>query len=197
MTILPSFPVKSKHSFIVIIALLCQAALFAQSGIRPSASPFVGSFNPASAAEGTTITITGAHFTGTSSVILGGAPAASFTVVSDSVVLAVVGSGANGNITLTTPNGADSLIGFVFIPAPAREMAVYPNPAKGYITVKHPGATSPATLSLLDGSGNVIKLITEGLNTPDTRINISGLRPGVYNVNWNNGSKTTAYAVLL
>ena len=196
MTLLPSFTVKSKHSFFVFIALLLQASLFAQPIDYSSSSlPFVGSFNPASAAEGTTITITGAHFTGTSSVILGGAPAASFTVVSDSVVLAVVGKGANGNITLTTPKGTDSLIGFEFIPA--REMAVYPNPAKGYITVKHPGAASPATLSLLDNSGNVIKLITEGLNTPDTRIDITGLRPGVYNVNWNNGSKTTAYAVSL
>ena len=197
MTLHSSFAVKSKHLFIVIIALLCQATLFAQSGIQSPASPFVGSFYPASAAEGTTITITGAHFTGTSSVILGGAPAASFTVVSDSVVLAVVGSGANGNITVTTPNGTDFLMGFIYTPAPAREMAVVPNTAKGYITVKHPGATSPASLSLLDGSGNVIKLITQGLNTPDTRIDISGLRPGVYNVNWNNGSKTTAYAVSL
>ena len=196
MTLLPSFKVKSKYFFIAFIAFLAKAPLFAQAiDYSTSSLPFVGSFNPASAAEGATITITGAHFAGTSSVILGGAPAASFKVVSDSVVLAVVGKGANGNITLTTPNGADSLIGFVFIPA--REMAVYPNTAKGYITVKHPGAASQASLSLLDNSGNVIKLITEGLNTPDTRIDITGLCPGVYNVNWNNGSKTTAYAVSL
>ncbi len=75
-------------------------------------SPVITSFTPSNGGIGTTITINGSLFTGTTAVSFGGFPAASFTVVSDAVITAVVGAIASGNVTVTTPGGIASLGGF-------------------------------------------------------------------------------------
>lgn len=80
--------------------------------------PIINSFTPIQAAQGTTITITGNNFTGTTAVSFGGVPAASFTVVSATSITAVLGNGASGNITVTNAFGTSSKPGFTFIPAP-------------------------------------------------------------------------------
>jgi len=80
----------------------------------PLVSPVITSFLPASAYTGVTVTIKGTAFTGATAVYFGGSPATSFNVVSDSVITAVVGNGATGNITVTTPSGPASKAGFVF-----------------------------------------------------------------------------------
>ena len=51
------------------------------------------------------VSITGTGFTNATAVNIGGTPAASFTVNSDSSISAVVGSGATGSLTVTTPGG--------------------------------------------------------------------------------------------
>ena len=53
-------------------------------------APTITSFTPDGGPAGTTLTITGTGFTGTSSVTIGGTAAASFTVVSDSTIAATV-----------------------------------------------------------------------------------------------------------
>ncbi|HSC37684.1 MAG TPA: FG-GAP-like repeat-containing protein, partial [Chitinophagaceae bacterium] len=78
--------------------------------------PTVSSFTPVSAGTGTTVTIRGTHFAGATAVGFGGVSAASYTVVSDTVVTAVVGAGATGFVRVTTSAGTDSLAGFTFIP---------------------------------------------------------------------------------
>lgn len=77
--------------------------------------PSIQSFSPASAISGTTITIHGENFVGTTNVSFGDTVATSFTVVSDSVITAVVGNGMSGNISITTSNGIASLPGFTFV----------------------------------------------------------------------------------
>ena len=79
-----------------------------------SCSPVINSFFPTNAAIGDTLTISGVNFTGTSSVSLGGTPAASFTVVNDTLILAIVGNGTTGDLLITTPNGIISAPGFVY-----------------------------------------------------------------------------------
>ncbi|MBF0494959.1 MAG: DUF1566 domain-containing protein [Deltaproteobacteria bacterium] len=72
-----------------------------QSGLVPS----IISFTPASGAVGTSVTITGANFTGATVVSFGGTAAQSFTVDSATQITAVVGTGATGIISVTTPGG--------------------------------------------------------------------------------------------
>jgi len=46
---------------------------------------------------------------------LGGIPVTSFTVVSSTSIVAIVGTGATGAVSLTTPGGSTSLAGFTFL----------------------------------------------------------------------------------
>ncbi len=67
-------------------------------------APTISSFNPASGAAGTSVTITGTNFTGATSVKFNSTAAASFTVNSATQITATVGNGTTtGQITVTTP----------------------------------------------------------------------------------------------
>jgi len=76
--------------------------------------PIISSFTPVAGNTGTVITIRGINFTGTTSVSFGGTPAASFAVISPTVITAVVGSGTTGMVEITTSTGIVSLDGFTF-----------------------------------------------------------------------------------
>src|SRR4029077_12722703 len=77
--------------------------------------PSLISFNPPSARQGDTVTIKGIYLTGTTAVYFGNIPATNFTVISDSIIYAKVGTGASGYVKVVTPLGKDSLSGFVFV----------------------------------------------------------------------------------
>jgi hypothetical protein len=76
--------------------------------------PSITSFSPTLASTNDTIVIKGNGLTTVSSVSFGGTPALSFSVVSDSLIKAVVGSGASGNVIITSPARVDSLPGFIY-----------------------------------------------------------------------------------
>lgn len=68
--------------------------------------PSVSSFTPAQGPAGTSVTLTGSHFTDATTVTFNGSPA-SFTVVSDTSITATVPSGATyGPITVGNQNGS-------------------------------------------------------------------------------------------
>ena len=81
-------------------------------------NPKINSFSPVSAGKGATITIKGGNFYGVTSVSFGSDTAFSFTIVNDSTIQAVVGSGSSGDISITNPGGISTISGFTFIPAP-------------------------------------------------------------------------------
>lgn len=81
----------------------------------PPPSPTITSFTPTSASTGSVITITGTHLTATTAITLGGTTVSSFTVVDANTIIAVVGYGSTGAISLVTPIGTDNLAGFIFI----------------------------------------------------------------------------------
>ena len=81
-------------------------------------APTLSSFIPTTAGAGTTVTITGTNFTGTSAVSFGGVAAAAFTVVNPSTITATIGAGATGSINVTTANGTASVAGFTFVSTP-------------------------------------------------------------------------------
>jgi hypothetical protein len=78
-------------------------------------APHISSFHPTSAGQGDTVTITGTHLDSLYAVSFGGVSAQSFTVFSDSLVWAIVGTGASGKVKVFTPHGIDSLNGFTYI----------------------------------------------------------------------------------
>lgn len=81
-------------------------------------APVISSFTPTSGANGATITLTGTNFTGATAVSFGGTAAASFTVVSATQIDAVVAAGASGTVSVTTPGGTGTRVGFTFIAPP-------------------------------------------------------------------------------
>lgn len=83
-----------------------------------TASPQLLSFTPATAMAGTTVTISGVYLSGVNAVSFGGVPAASFSVVNDNTVTAVVGAGASGTVTVKTSTDSALANGFVFTSPP-------------------------------------------------------------------------------
>ncbi len=75
----------------------------------------IASFYPTSGSSGATVTIKGVKFTGTTAIYFGGTAAASFKVVSDTIITAIVASGASGNVSLTSPGGTETLSGFTYL----------------------------------------------------------------------------------
>ena len=78
------------------------------------ALPTISSFTPAFGNNGTSVTITGTNFSGATAVKFGGVAAASFNVVSSTSIAAIVGNGASGSVSVTTPVATASLQGFIF-----------------------------------------------------------------------------------
>ena len=85
--------------------------------LRPC-PPVVSSFTPATAVTGSSVTIRGNGFTNATGVGFGGTAATSFTVVNDSTITAVVGSGASGSVSVSNNGGKGSLAGFIYLPPP-------------------------------------------------------------------------------
>jgi hypothetical protein len=88
--------------------------------------PSITSFSPSTAYTDSVVTITGFNFTGATSVLFGGTPAASFTVASPTEIQAVVGSGSSGAVTVVTPGPGDTALmnWFNFSPPPPPSFAV-------------------------------------------------------------------------
>src|SRR5579859_3027574 len=84
----------------------------------------IHSFNPTSGAAGTTVQIHGSFFTGTTQVSFGGVNARSYTVVSDTLITAVVGNGASGWVLVSSPHGESNYPGFVFLDSTSDTTAV-------------------------------------------------------------------------
>ena len=85
----------------LVVVVVASATAFA-AGMKPA----VKHFTPMSAAEGATVTITGADLTGATSVKFGGVATMHFTVKSATTITAVVPKGAKkGTISVTTAAG--------------------------------------------------------------------------------------------
>jgi hypothetical protein len=79
-----------------------------------TAAPVITSFTPTSGRQGTIVTILGKRLTNASAVRFGGV-LADTVLLRDTVIIAIVGTGATGNVTVTTPLGTASKPGFTFI----------------------------------------------------------------------------------
>src|SRR5207247_5190740 len=84
------------------------------SGFVYIGPPTITSFTPTTSGTGATVIIKGTNFTGATSVSFGGVAARSFNVNSDSIITAIVGTGASGVVMVTTPLGAGTRNGFIY-----------------------------------------------------------------------------------
>ncbi|MFN5426785.1 MAG: IPT/TIG domain-containing protein, partial [Bacteroidota bacterium] len=98
-----------------VISVGCEATL---NGFSYIPAPIITSFSPTAAGTGALITITGSYFDNTFVITLGGTQVTSFTIISSTTIVAIVGSGSTGAVSLTTPGGTASLAGFTYIPPP-------------------------------------------------------------------------------
>ena len=83
--------------------------------ITTSQMPKVFSFTPIEGKTGDTITIKGINFSTAQSVSFGGKSAASFEIINDSVIEAVIGFGGSGTVSITNHKGTKFLEGFIYI----------------------------------------------------------------------------------
>ena len=79
--------------------------------------PVISQVSPLTGGSGSTIYITGSNLSG-ATVTIGGVPATAVSSYSSSQIGVTVGSGASGNIVLTTTSGTTTYPGFVWVPAP-------------------------------------------------------------------------------
>ena len=78
-------------------------------------TPYITSFSPTIAGTGDTITIKGIHLKYISRVNFGGVDATSFSILGDSIVKAVVGNGATGDVWMENIfNNTSSNSGFIY-----------------------------------------------------------------------------------
>lgn len=96
-----------------------KSTLLIKEAVAITVAPSLVSFSPTSALAGATITLKGTNFTDASAVSIGGANASSFTVVSDSVITAVVSaSSISGDVVVTNSIGSSTVSGFTMLVAP-------------------------------------------------------------------------------
>jgi type IX secretion system substrate protein/HYDIN/CFA65/VesB family protein len=136
--------------------------------VQKSLIPIITKFSPTTGESGTDVTITGKNFTGADTVSFGGGLASSFTVSSDSVILATVGTGGSGSVAVKTVNGTATLAGFTFI---------FSLPAENFTI-----STTSATCSgVADGTINIIA--HQKLNYTATVTGSSPINPTQFTTN--------------
>lgn len=170
--------------------------------------PTIVGFAPKKAAKGNTITITGANFTNASIISLGGTAVASYTVVSSTIINAIVGEGSSGDVSVTTPAGTVNMTGFTFIepepqtpvvndPIPT-ELIIYPNPAQSrtLFWVKHPVFPNDTWIRVVDMLGHVVVTVKVPAGAYMTPVTTPMLKSGYYKVGMH-GAMLNKYKTLM
>jgi hypothetical protein len=181
-------------------------------------TPRIISFNPVNAVKGTAVTIFGAHFNGATAVRFGGVLADSVILFSDTVIVAIVDTGATGAVSVTTPCGVATKPGFTFFPdstgtpdslitrmdvgkanasVPSKTFALYPNPASGYVIWQQPATNHITQVQIIDIYGRIMKTVTLGKNVVQTTIPVSGLPTGMYKLVWSEGKNKLTKSLLI
>ena len=107
-----------QFSAIAILMILFSCKKTETPVVNPTVpAPTISEISSTSGIAGDQITITGTNFTNVTAVKFGGTAAASFSVQTATTIVATVGSGASGDVSVITPGGTGKLAGFVFFGA--------------------------------------------------------------------------------
>lgn len=169
----------------LIVAYEC-GGVFAKS---TKISAYLTDVQPLINGSGKTVTLTGGNLTGTTAVSFGGVPAASFQVVSSTVITAVVGKGASGDIQVVAPAGTATFAGFEFVSAPS---IISISPASGgagtKVTLTGTNLTSTTRLTL--GGYPVTSFKAESATTLTTVLD-KNVSSGVFTVTTPGGTASS------
>jgi hypothetical protein len=157
--------------------------------------PVLSSFWPSVGTTGTLVSIKGRHLNWTREVSFGNTKAASFTILSDTLITAVVADGNTGIVKVETDFGTVSSNGFIFLQKDA--VVAYPNPASGFMALAHPSVESTSNIKVLDNNGSVIKTIKVSEKTSNTKIDLTELKPGIYRIVWSDSKNSLQYSILI
>jgi len=135
------------------------------------------------AGKGTAVTINGNYFNGVLSVKFGGVPADTFIVNSPTQIVATVGNGASGPVSVTTVTGTGSYPYFVFAALP--EILSYQPQSAGtgdtiIISGKNLNFVSTVTIGTLNAKSfgiygdSVIKAVVGGISSGNIIVNGPG-----------------------
>lgn len=114
----------------------------------PPPLPKINSFAPLATGEGRSVTIYGENFQTTSAVSFGGVPCTSFIVISPTMIVATVATGASGEVNVVTAYGSSKIAGFTFIPKPAlTAFAPQEGQQESIITITGTGFTAVSAVS--------------------------------------------------
>lgn len=83
--------------------------------VRQQAPPVITRFEPTTGTVGTKVFLFGRNFRGATFVAFGGVPATRFEVVNDTSILAIVGSGASGQVSVKSAGGQSLKGDFLFV----------------------------------------------------------------------------------
>ncbi|MEI7471230.1 MAG: T9SS type A sorting domain-containing protein [Chitinophagaceae bacterium] len=119
-------------------------------------APTIGSFSPTNAADGVEVTINGDKLLGTTNVSFGGTNAASFNVVSDFKIVAIVGSGSDGNVSVSSSSGTGILAGFTWLATTAAANIVFSTIQETQITISWSnGNAAKRAVFVKEGTGAI------------------------------------------
>jgi hypothetical protein len=144
---------------------------------RVTAGPFVADFKPKRAFENEKVTIEGRYFTGTAEVWFGTSSAASFKVINDSTIEAIVGKGSSGDVKVINYPEVSSLEGFIY-GAPWHNITEV-QPLKGtindIITITGSGFVSVAENNHVTFGGIKAQVISASANRLQVKVPLGAL----------------------
>ncbi|RQO78027.1 hypothetical protein DBR40_08720 [Pedobacter sp. KBW01] len=134
-----------RNDIIVLDPVNSKIAIY-NNGIIPA--PQITSVSPLIAAKDSTVYITGKYFDQTSVVNFGAKVAKSFRVVSPQTIIAIVGDGESGSITVQTPSGQNSFPGFIFLSPPIITSVVTATDGTGQLLISGKNFTKTTNVAI-------------------------------------------------
>ena len=167
-----------------IVSVTTPGGIATKAGFSIIQTTSVTSFAPANAGNGKTVTITGTNFMGTTAVSFGDTKAATFTVVNNTTIRAVIDGGTSGSISVTNSIGTATKTGFFYISTPAitasgatamcggDSVTLTSNAPSGnqwlLNSVAIAGANGPTYIAKTAGSYSVITSVEDGTSAEST-----------------------------
>jgi hypothetical protein len=146
--------------------------LYTSNGFSEAIAPVLTSFTPAIGKTGDTILLKGRNLTGATRVTFGAIGANTYSVLTDTTVRAILGSGGNGEAVVVTPGGEAALAGFLFCGTPA-------------ISAPAPGACQGDSVQISSSAGTSYTWFRNGTAIPGidtTASSIQVKQTGTYTV---------------